>query len=131
MRQIAQFRFLLLFGFLVLWTHPAWAYKTESRIPLMGCRGHYSASGSARYVKIRSEKKTDEEELQIVIHNVPLKPGTVLFVFVAEEPVGTIKLDSKQSGKLTLTSSFGKFVPPITSGTSVIVKTVDGRYVMW
>ena len=125
-------RFCLVALLLFLMVSPVWAYKKESKIPLIGCRGHYAASGSARYVALRKEsKQVDGEELIVEVNNVPLRPGTTLIVYVTDEPVGTIKLDAKQSGSLTLTSSYGKFVPPIEPGTSVVVKTVDGRFVMW
>ena len=115
-----------------LLTEPACAYKRESRIPLSGCRGHFAASGSARFVAMRNEpRQTDHEELIIEIKNVPLPPGTNLIVYVSDEYVGFINLNAKQSGSLTLTSSFGKIVPEITAGTSVFIKTIDGRDVMW
>lgn len=132
MRHSASFRLFIVLVLVISSVQTAWASKRESRVPLQGCRGHYAASGSARYVAIRSEKKkTDGEELVIDIKNVPLTPGTTLFVFVADVPVGTIKLDSKQSGTLTMTSSSGKYVPPLEPGTSVVVKTAKGQYVMW
>ena len=111
---------------------PVWAYKRENRIPLTGCRGHFAASGSARYVLLRDEPKTeDREELIVEVKNVPLKPGTTLIVYVTDEAVGTIKLDARQSGSLKLTSAYKKFIPPLDAGTSVVLKTVNGRFVMW
>ena len=125
-------RLSLLIAVVLSWESSAWAYKRESRIPLVGCRGHFAASGAARYVLVRDELKTpDREETIIEVTNVPLKPGTTLVVYVTDEAVGTIKLDAKQSGSLTLKSSYKKYVPPIDAGTSVVVKTVDGRFVMW
>lgn len=97
----------------------------------MGCRGYYAASGSARYVRIRQERKLDEEELIVEVKNVPLAVGTILVVYIGEEVIGTIKLDAKLSGTLKVATSFGKFVPAIEPGTNVVVKTVNGRYVMW
>lgn len=132
MNSFASFRLLIIAILVMSYGQNSWASKRESRVPLQGCRGHYAASGSARHVAIRGEKKTtDAEELIIEIKNVPLTPGTTLVVYITEEAVGTIKLDSKQSGTLTLSSSSGKFVPPLEAGTSIVVKTVDGRYVMW
>jgi hypothetical protein len=123
---------LFLFAFLTLsLAEPAWAYRWESRIPLMGCRGHYAASGSARYIRIRGENKTSSEQLVIEIRNVPLPPGTILVVYVEDEAIGTIRLNEKQAGQLILESSFRKFIPPIDAGTNVVVKTVQGRDVMW
>jgi len=119
-------------GFVLLFDSQAWAYKRENRIPLSGCRGHYAASGTARYVAKRGEPKTpDQEEMIVEIKNVPLSPGTTLVVYVTDEAVGTIKLDSKQGGTLKLTSAYKKFVPPLDESTSVVLKTVDGRMVMW
>ena len=123
---------LLVVTLFFLLAEPACAYKRESRIPLSGCRGHFAASGSARFVAMRNEpRQTDHEELIIEIKNVPLRPGTKLIVYVSDDPVGSISLNAKQSGSLTLTSSFGKVVPEITAGTSVMIKTIDGRDVMW
>lgn len=116
----------LSFGF------PASSGALESRIPLMGCRGHFAASGSARYVTIRNEqKKADQEITTIEITNVPLPPGTVLVIYITDKQVGTIKLDANQSGKLTLKSSFKQSPPPITPGTDVHVKTREGKLIMW
>ena len=132
MRSSTLFRLCLIVVVVLSFEAPAWAYKRENRIPLIGCRGHFAASGSARYVLVRDEKKADDREEMIVeIRNVPLRPGTTLVVYVTDEAVGTIKLDAKQSGTLTLTSSFKKYVPPIDAGTSVVLKTIDGRFVMW
>jgi len=132
MHRFASFRLFMTALVIMSFAPSVWASKRESRVPLQGCRGHYAASGSARHVTIRGEKKTtDSEELIVEIKNVPLKPGTTLIVYMTDEPVGTIKLDSKQSGSLTLSSSSGKFVPPLEPGTSIVVKTVQGRYVMW
>jgi len=111
---------------------PASAINTESRIPLMGCRGHYAASGSARYVTIRNEqKKADEEITTIEIENVPLPPGTVLVVYVSDKQVGIIKLDAKQAGKLTLKSGSKSYPPPIDPATTVHIKTRAGKLVLW
>ena len=111
---------------------PASAIITESRIPLMGCRGHYAASGSARYVTIRNEqKKADEEITTIEIVNVPLPPGTVLIVYVSDKQVGTIKLDAKQAGTLTLKSGSKSYPPPIGPETGVYIKTREGKLVLW
>ena len=123
---------LLVVTLFFLLAEPACAYKRESRIPLSGCRGHFAASGSARFVAMRNEpRQTDHEELIIEIKNVPLPPGTKLIVYVSDEVVGYINLNAKQSGSLTLTSSFGKIIPEITAGTSILIKTINGRDVMW
>lgn len=113
-------------------TSESWAFKREMRIPLLGCRGHYTASGAAKYLAIRNvPKEKDREELVIEIDNVPLKPGTVLVVYVGDEQIGSIKLDAKGSGSLTLTSDFRKYVPPLDVGTTIMLKTIEGRLVMW
>ena len=123
---------LIVFTLFFSLAEPAYAYKRESRVPLSGCRGHFAASGSARFVAMQNEpRQIDHEELIIEIKNVPLRPGTKLIVYVSDEAVGSISLNAKQSGSLTLTSSFGKVVPEITAGTSVMIKTIDGRDVMW
>lgn len=129
--KTALLRFFFAGYFLFATLQPAWAFRTESRIPLVGCRGFYAASGSAKYVRVRQERKLDEEELVVEVKNVPLAVGTTLVVFVGDEVIGTIKLDSRLSGSLKVATAFGKFVPSIEPGTSVFVKTVDGRYVMW
>ncbi len=119
-------------AFVLLSDGQAWAYKRETRIPLSGCRGHFAASGTARYVSKQNETKTpDQEDIIVEINNVPMRPGTILVVYVTDEAVGTIKLDAKQGGTLKLTSSSKKFIPPLDESTSVVLKTVDGRMVMW
>ena len=114
------------------WSTPAWAFKRDVRIPLLGCRGHFNASGSARSLTVRNEPSTLKlDELTIEVRNVPLKPGTVLVVYVDDETVGNIVLNSRQSGTLKITSETRKFVPTINWGTSVLVKKVDGSIVIW
>ena len=132
MRCVATLRVFMILTFVLALTDTASAFKKQERVPLLGCRGHFAASGSAIYTTLRGEPKTpDGEQLEIEIRNVPLRPGTTLFVYVAEQPVGSIKLDAKQGGTISLNSSFGKFVPPVGPGTSVVVKTVDGKPVLW
>ena len=117
---------------LVLFASPAWASKQTTKVNLIGCRGHFAASGWARHVVTRNEQKTpDQEETVVHISNVPLPTGTNLFVYIADEAVGTIKLDKERGGSLKFTSGIRKFVPSIDYGTSIEVKTVDGRLVMW
>ena len=132
MQRLCLIRLCLIAGFVFVFDGQAWAYKRENRIPLSGCRGHFAASGTARYVAKRSEPKTpDQEEMIVEVNNVPMRPGTILVVYVTDEVVGTIKLDAKQGGTLKLTSSFNKFIPPLDESSSVVLKTVDGRMVMW
>jgi len=132
MQRFCLIHLCLIAGFVLFFDGQAWAYKRQNRIPLSGCRGHYAASGTARYVATRNEPRTpDQEEMIVEVKNVPLRPGTTLVVYVTDEAVGTIKLDANQGGTLKLTSAYKKFVPPLDEGTSVVLKTVDGRMVMW
>ena len=132
MQRFQLVRLCLIASFVLLFDSQTWAYKRENRIPLSGCRGHFAGSGTARYISNRDEPKTPNgEELIVEIKNVPFRPGTTLVVYVADEAVGTIKLDAKQGGTLKLSSSYNKFVPPLDESTSVVLKTVDGRMVMW
>lgn len=132
MQRFQLVRLFLIVGFVLLFDSQAWAYKRVNRIPLSGCRGHFAGSGTARYVANRNEPKTDDgEELIVEIKNVPFRPGTTLVVYITDEAVGTIKLDANQGGTLKLTSSYNKFVPPLDESTSIVLKTVDGRMVMW
>ncbi len=132
MQRICLKKLCLIAGFILMFDDQAWAYKRENRIPLSGCRGHFAASGTARYIAKNKEPKTpDQEEIIVEISNVPMRPGTVLVVYVTDEMIGTIKLDAKQGGTLRLTSSSNKFIPPLDESTSVVLKTVDGRMVMW
>src|SRR5437762_1620847 len=85
------------------------AYQHELRVPLVGSREYYNASGSARLFEIRRvTRERDREELVIEVNNVPLTPGTVLVVYIGDEQVGKITLNSKRSGSLKLTSDFRK-----------------------
>jgi hypothetical protein len=113
-------------------TAPAWAYKRETRIPLLGCRGHFAASGNARFVEVRSERSVrDHDELIIDIKNVPLRPGTVLVVYVSNEAVGNITINSKLSGSLTLKAEGLQYLPSVNLGTSVVLTKLDGSLVLW
>ncbi|WP_397570740.1 hypothetical protein [Schlesneria sp. T3-172] len=108
------------------------ASAADTRIPLVGCRGHFAASGSARYVTFRNEaRRPDQEITTIEVTNVPLPPGTVLAVFVTGTQIGTIKLDGNQSGSLVLNSKKKDVPPPIEAGTTVNIRTLDGKLVMW
>ena len=66
----------------------------------------------------------------VEIRNVPIKPGTTLLVYVSEILVGTIKLDAARNGKLKVVASSRNFVPPISAGTVVEIKTIDGHQVL-
>ena len=111
---------------------PLWAEKRELRIPLFGCRGHFTASGAARYVEIRREKGVkDHDDLTIEVKNVPLPPGTVLSVHIEEEVIGSITLNNELSGKLMLTSLNRKTMPRLDWGTSIKLKKIDGSLVIW
>ena len=125
-------RFLAVLSGLQCLTNSAWAFKREIRVPLMGCRGHYAASGFARSVEVFSEaNEKDRQEFVIQMRNVPLTPGTVLVVYVGDESVGNITLDAKQSGSIKITSDKHRHVPKLDWGTSVILTKIDGSIVSW
>ena len=111
-------------------TSLAWANKREVRLPLHGCRGHFELRGEARSTETWAEtNRKDRRELVIEVRNIPLRPGTVLVVFVAEESVGNITVDANQRGFLKITSDQQKNVPLLDWGTSVILTKIDGSLV--
>ena len=69
--------------------------------------------------------------LVIDVKNVPLTPGTVLVVYVGEESLGHLMLDSKRDGTFRLKSDPRTFVPKLTRGSSVTLKKLDGSLVIW
>jgi len=108
-----------------------WAYKRESRVPLVGCHAYFAAHGSARYLSVRNIASTrNHDELIVEIKNVPLPPGTTLVVYVGDELIGDFKLDARQSGSVKLDSE-KRFVPSIEPGSMVTLKTVEGKLVCW
>lgn len=110
---------------------PAFAYKHESRVPLSGFRGYFTASGSARYLGKFNERDTKHfEELAIEVKNVPVVPGTVLTVYVDNEMMGTLTVTKHQTGLLKVTSEQRKFIPRIDAGSSVKLMKVDGTIVV-
>ena len=110
---------------------PVFAYKSQQRVPLSGYDKYFLATGSAKYTTIANEPKmADHEELVVEIRNVPIKPGTTLLVYVSEILVGKIKLDAARNGKLKVVASSRNFVPPISAGTFVEIKTIDGHQVL-
>lgn len=112
-------------------TATTWADERATRIPLFGCRGHFAASGDARYIDVRNEAGVkDRQDLIIEIKNVPLRPGTVLVVYVNDEMLGNITLDSRQGGTFKLSSEDRRFVPKLNYGTNVMITKIDGRLVI-
>jgi hypothetical protein len=110
---------------------PAWAYRRDFRIPLLGCHEYFYASGTARYVaKLNEAKVTRYEEVTVEVKNVPLKPGTVLVVEIDDETIGNITLDARQSGILTVTTETRKYIPFIKAGSNVSIRKVDGSVVL-
>ena len=131
MHDVQLIRLFSLLVFLQCFTATTSAYEKATRIPLLGCRGHFAASGDARYIEVRNESSVkDHQELIIEIKNVPLRPGTVLVVYVSDEVMGNITLDSKQGGTLKLSSEDRKFVPKLHYGTNIMITKVDGRLVI-
>lgn len=118
---------------LQLLTCPAWAYKFELKVPLTGCLGYFSATGSARHIRYLNEPNfKNHDEVIVEIKNVPLPPGTVLVVNFENEMIGKITLDKRRCGTLKLTSEdAGVVVPRMTVGTSVMLTKVDGSIVTW
>ncbi len=124
-------RLLLLLLVAEVLASPALAYQRESRVPLFGCARYFAASGSAKSFEIRQvSKEKDREVLVIEINNVPLRPGTLLIVFVNGENIGQVTLNSKRGATFKVESDFGKYVPTIEPGTLVEIKTADGRLVI-
>lgn len=131
MSQKLCLRFCLVIAISVCLTNHAWAYKRENRIILRGADKYFLATGEAKSLEVRREiKQKDREELTIELKNVPMKPGTVLVVFFADEEVGKITLDDKRSGQLKLSSETQKHVPLIGPGSVVHIKTPEGRTVV-
>jgi len=114
------------------WPPSAEAKLLRKQLPLNGCRGYHAAKGTATYTSSLGEKDhPDGDKLVIVIENVPLPPGTELLVFVHEVEVGTLTLDKRRGGQLTIEPTFRRPAPPITSGSYVVLKLIDGTNVAW
>lgn len=122
-------------GFLaaaLLCTVPVLGYHKESRVPLFGCHEYFNASGSARYEAKRNEQHVARSEvLTIDIKNVPLKPGTVLVVYIDNEQMGKITLDARQSARFVISNETHRHVPIISAGSIVMIKKPTGQIVMW
>lgn len=113
-------------------TNLAWANKREVRLPLHGCKGHFELRGEARSTETWAEtNRKDHKELVIEVRNIPLRPGTLLVVFVGDESIGNITVDARQRGYLKITSEQQKYVPMLDWGTSVMLTKVDGSIISY
>ncbi|MBM4074616.1 MAG: hypothetical protein FJ267_03120 [Planctomycetes bacterium] len=108
------------------------AAVVKTKISLVGYGRYQHAKGSVSYVsKIGEADTPDEQKLTIRVENVPLGAGRELFVYVHEKVIGTIKLDQKRNGELTIETKYGKFAPSVNASSFVAVKLSDGSCVLW
>jgi len=115
-----------------VWPQPAEAIFHKQQLPMAGCRGYLAAKGLVTYTDSFGEKDTPNgQRLVIVIENVPLPAGTELLVYVHGSEVGTMKLDKRRGGRFVIESKFRQPAPPITIGSFVVLKLIDGTNVMW
>jgi len=132
MRQLLRAAVVGLILAAAVWPSTAEAKHLKTLLPLSGCRGYHTAKGMATYTSSLGEKDhPDGNKLVVVVENVPLPPGTELLVFVHEVEVGTLKLDKRRGGQLTIEPTFRRPAPSINSGSYVVLKLIDGTNVVW
>ena len=132
MRQLLRAAVIGLVVVGAAWPQPAAAVLHKQQLSLSGCRGYLTSKGLVTYTDSFGEKDTaDGQRLAIVIENVALPPGTELLVYVHGNEVGTMKLDKRRNGRFVIESKFRQPAPPITIGSFVVLKLVDGTNVMW
>lgn len=132
MRQLLRAAVIGLILTVAAWPSTAEAIFHRKQLPLIGCRGYHTAKGTVTYTSSLGEKDSpDGQKLVIVVENVPLPPGTELLVFVHEVEVGTLKLDRRRGGQVTIEPSFRRPAPSITNGSFVVLKLINGTNVVW
>ena len=132
MRQLLRAAVIGLMVVSAMWPQSAEALFRKRLLPLNGSRGYFAAKGLVTYTSsLRERDQPDGDKVVIVIENVALPPGTELLVFVHENEVGTIQLDKRRGGRLVIEPTFRQPAPPITAGSSVVLKLIDGTVVMW
>ena len=132
MRQILRAAAIGLMVAVAAWPQSAEAILHKQQLRLSGCRGYLTSKGLATYTDSFGEQgMADGQKLVIVIENVALPPGTELLVYVHGNEVGAMKLDKQRDGRFVVESKFRQPAPPITLGSFVVLKLIDGTNVMW
>ena len=132
MRQFLRAAVIGLVAVGAAWPSSVEAILQKQQLRLTGCRGYLTAKGLVTYTDSFGEKgMADGQKLVVVIENVSLPPGTELLVFVHGNEVGTMKLDKQRDGRFVIESKFRQPAPPITIGSFVVLKLIDGTNVMW
>ena len=132
MRQFLRAAVIGLVAVGAAWPSSVEAILQKQQLRLTGCRGYLAAKGLVTYTDSFGEKgMADGQKLVVVIENVSLPPGTELLVFVHGNEVGTMKLDKQRDGRFVIESKFRQPAPPITIGSFVVLKLIDGTNVMW
>lgn len=132
MRQFLRMAMIGLLAVGAAWPETAQAVLHRQKLSLTGCRGYLSSKGLVTYTDSFGERgMPDGQRLVIVIENVSLPPGTELLVYVNGNEVGTMTLDNRRGGRFVIESKFRQPAPPISLGSFVVLKRIDGSNVMW
>jgi hypothetical protein len=76
------------------------------------------------------QKADGSRSLEVEVEHVNLSAGTVLDVFVDNQKIGTITLDTLMAGKIELETEHGQTFPLINSRTRVVVAQQSGATVV-
>ena len=111
---------------------PTEAALFHVQFPLNGRHEYRMGSGMITFSESVGEQKRDDGTiLTIDVKNVPLPPGTELFVYIHETEVGKFKLTKQRTGRFVLEAKYPKSTPRIQTGSFVTLKLDDGTIVIW
>ena len=102
------------------------AETTTSTVLSGAAIGGMTPSGRADFVR----KANNNRKLEVEVEDVNLPAGTLLNVLVDGTKIGTITLDSLHAGQIELETENGQVVPPINTGTRVVVTNQSGATIV-
>lgn len=92
-----------------------------TRIVLRAAKAFPAAKGHATF-----KAKPEERELQVEVEHIPRLAGKRVAFVVAGKKLGTAKVNAFGKARIERNSQRGQFVPSVSAGTAVRVRTAAG-----
>ena len=92
-----------------------------TRIVLKAAKAFPAAKGSAKFTA-----KPGKRELEVEVEHIRRLSGKRVSFFVGGKKLGTAKVGALGAARIDRNSERGQFVPPVSAGTRVRVRTAAG-----
>ena len=96
-----------------------------TRIVLKAARAFPAAKGSAKF-----KATAEERELQVEVEPIRRLAGKRVVFFVARKKLGTRKVNVFGAAPIERNTERGQFVPGVSAGTNVTVRTAAGALIV-